>query len=786
MFGPNYGFSGVRRWRGAASPVPIGPVQSAAVESDGTVLALVLSGVSAGNWAGYGIASASDTMPKIALATTIAGFDRMAGQAVANAARARGLIALRPCRRAPIIPTGPLSPNGDVLDEVDNGNGTRTVRLRLSKPVYQGDTCTLALASGWRAGAPAQIGLAVTNNSGVTVGAIAGGRWLTVPKQRLTGAFRVDVMAGNVNPEGKSGLAAVKFTVTDGTTSIDVWGALSTSTAHGDSVRCWSANIDPAGLNAGLITVHKTLYPWVGASRSSGSGQSTATGSFVNGADAPLMMAYDPVGTRYPPAYVVCDPVNGTTTASAGMVQPSLAAAKAVAAASKPANVGVALNAIYQANRSATAANGGSALTRMADGATIVIPAGTTSMGTVAPTTGLSATECWPMVIGDPDDGDPRTNCILETAASTLNVRVAHLSLQNLRHNAGGANLGNNANWWLHNVQVEAKSGQGASTAWLTASTTSFIYATKVTIGSSTAVNLAQNGTAQRFALARSCSTPRALRALAIVGSTAGDSLGGWGSIGDADANADWVAVGNSVIAATSRTITWPTAPSGGYAMSIRPLVLNNVMERIGGSTEPMWSFGENQKERMINGVIEGNTFVGERTNLLYNDPADLVSTNIHVDCRVANNYFDWLPTKHDDFFDDTTAASNGVPAYPSLTGATSPYGYRPALVESLWFQDGCGCDGNVHGRRLGSASFQQKGFGRGAVVNPSSASAQGNVWSKFVSDKSRMGDDAGGGDYRPAGGSPLIGAGSAANLDVDRAGVTRGSVFAAGALEPA
>lgn len=72
--------------------------------------------------------------------------------------------------------------------------------------------------------------------------------------------------------------------------------------------------------------------------------------------------------------------------------------------------------------------------------------------------------------------------------------------------------------------------------------------------------------------------------------------------------------------------------------------------------------------------------------------------------------------------------------------------------------QDGCGFEGNVHARRLGSANFQQHGFGIGAVVNPSSATGQGNAWPKFTNDRSAMGANTGGGDYRPASRCPLIG----------------------------
>lgn len=780
MYGYHHGYASGRPQAGLAAtgaPAPTGPVQSAAIEADGTVLALVMSGVSEGSWSDYGFAGGMTQTPMagVNLATTTAGFDRIGGQAVTNAARARALVALKPRRKTPIVPSSGTAPNSTLLDEVDNGNGTRTVRLRLSRYAYQGDVCTLSLAAGWRSGAPAQSGIAVTNNSTRPAPAASGGRWLTPPKQRVTGSFRVDVMAGSVNPEGRRGLAAVKFDVTDGTTTKTVWAdGLSTSTAYGDSVRCWGATIDPSGLNPGLITVHKTLYPWVGPSRTSGSGQSTAAGSFVGTADAPLVLAYDPAGTRYAPAYVACDPVNGTLTASAAMVQSSLAAAKAVAAASKPASISTAIQAIYLANRAAAAANGQAALSRMADNAIIIVPAGVTPEVGTSITTGLTATECWPLVIGDPDDPNPRDNCIVAAPATALNWRMTHLAFHNLTLRlAAGAVAPVNA--WVHNVRIEAAVGSENTGSFLSLAATSWCYATSSAIGSTpTAVSFAQAGVGNRFALVRSCTSPRAITALAIVNAI-GSSLGGWSNIGDADSQADWTCVNSSALNATLNTVTWSFFISDGYKQCVRPLLANIVMERVGTAALPMWQMGENALERYTHAVIEGVSAVGQRCNTLYNDPADLVSHNVHVDCRVANCYFDWLPTKHDDFADDGNPSNDGAPNYS----------YRPSLIDNLWFQDGTNCEGNVHARRVGSGDFTPHGYGVGAVINPSTSTSQGNAWSKFTSDKSALGANGGGGDYRPASGSPLIGAATSANLDVDRAGMARGTSFAAGALEP-
>lgn len=779
MFGPGYGFPRVRRSVQSSPTTLAGPVQSAAVESNGTVLALTLAGIPSGGWSSYGIASTIGPIPGVDLATTTPGYDRSGGQAVANARRARPVAALRPCRKTPIVPTSSSSPNSNVLDEVLNGGGARIVRLRLSRYVYAGDACTLSLAAGWRTGASAQTGIPVTNASTVPA-PVPILRWITVPCQRVMAPFRVELAAGSVNPEGRSGLAAVRFTVTDGVTTNTVWtAALSTGA---DGTRCWGATVDPAGLGAGVITVHAEAFPWIGPARATGSGHAaSAAAGHGYAAASPLTMAYDPAGTRYPPAYVVIDPVNGTAIASAAMVQPSLGVAKAVANASKPVSLSCALQAIRLANRTATAANGGAPLSRMADNACIILPAGTTTVGATAVSSDLTAAECWPVIMGDPDDVSPRANCILESPASTATLRVPAICLRDLTYKGGGGRLSNFMYLWADKVTITARAGQEASPAgFSTATTGSAVYYTGCsTVG--TAIALAPESQSARPRLVRNCQTPRAIAAQAIIGCTqtyeAGlttqSFLNGWSSsFGTAASQNDWIAIGNSALRREGISIGFPLAISGGKGYLDGALFLNNVTERIGAGPSPFWAMGENSLENYSHLVIEGNTFAGERCNTLYNDPPNLSDHNVHVDCRLANNYFDRLPTKHDDFYDAETAGSNGA-----------NFGYRPWLTDNLWVQDGTNFAANVYGRRL-ATDFEPKGFGLGAIVNPN-GNLPGDIFPLFTADKSALGDGTGGGDYRPASGSPLIGVASAANLDVDRAGTPRGPTFAAGAFEP-
>jgi hypothetical protein len=91
--------------------------------------------------------------------------------------------------------------------------------------------------------------------------------------------------------------------------------------------------------------------------------------------------------------------------------------------------------------------------------------------------------------------------------------------------------------------------------------------------------------------------------------------------------------------------------------------------------------------------MIENNTLVGALANTLNNDLPTLTGTNHHFDCRKANSYTNRLPTKHNDFYDDTTAFSNG--------GGAPNHGYRSWLIECLWVRAGVNCRANALGRRM-------------------------------------------------------------------------------------
>lgn len=177
--------------------------------------------------------------------------------------------------------------------------------------------------------------------------------------------------------------------------------------------------------------------------------------------------------------------------------------------------------------------------------------------------------------------------------------------------------------------------------------------------------------------------------------------------------------------------------------------------------------------------IIEGNSFVGERINLLYDNPnmktlADCGTLNsIGYVNRYANNASDKTATKHDDFDDPATRSIR------TAAGVANPTGFRPQCIGVWSSLYGTGFESNYDfGRKLTNV-FLFKYFGFNSVQ------ADGTEPTGYRDDRSILGSGQGQGDYRPSFGSPLIGRGRRANFDVDLHGVARGASFATGALEP-
>ena len=796
------------------------PIIAAAVETNGWVLRLDISGsltAPASNFGAYVLDP--DGSPRVSLAINSPGFVKSGGQAVAGVL-VRSLVGTRPLR----LPVDPLNASLQLLDEADLGGGVIRVRLALSEEVYAGDTgLTLAVLAGWRSGEGAASAIAVANNSAVAP-PVPVFRWVLPPYQTTSGTFRASIIVGTVNPVGFEPVAGVKFTATDGTNTRTVWTtALGTDNSYGDNLRVYTVEFDPAtapALTAGLLRVDAEIYPWVGAMRSTDPAGTRAmttlrTDAFSLNAEAPWTIGHDPAGTRYGALWTYVDPVNGTTTAAAAMVATTLAAAKAVAPASRPRTLTTAIAAIALVNRTLPAANGQAASARSGDGAFIVLAPGThAGPGATSISSTFTVPEIPVRVIGDPDNADPRANCIIETAGTTPVTRTQRIVFRNLTVLSTTGVLVNSESQrvWFDNCEIRGKAGSEAGATFPTgataasAGTYNYIFTRCRIWRAGYSI-----GSANRFVgLLRACEFSRRGTGLAMVrnrwiskledGFTAAVTQEGLGPVPQTvtlGGMEDIVIAGNDMRA--MRWVGWSPAAAPAAISGVSPqtgrhrrhLILNNVWERIsgtnGGSTtsDAFFGYGETTHVVMDTIIIEGNTVVGSGYNAFYSDPvpatlADIdAQTNVTVRIRHANNATDRNASKQDDFSDPTVASLRNAAGPPeSLKG-----GWRPACIGAWSVHFGVGMEGHVDLSRSGTIANFRRAGGSGFVGLR--GSQYGSATSPaYALDRSENGSDVGGGDYTPQAGSPLLGRVRRGNSDRDFADRARLFDGAAGALE--
>ncbi len=783
---------------------------SAEVEASGFVLRLIVSGL-AGDFGDYALSP--DDAPRVVLASSHAGFIKSGG-VVAAGALARSTVAMVPLR----LPVDVGDPLIDVIDEVASG-GNRQIRLVLADHIYASDTAlSLAVLAGWRTGEAAASGISVTNSS-TLVAPIPAMRWVVQPFQLdAAPVYRLSVIVASTHPVGFEPVAGVKFTLTDGTTVKTVWKtALESDNSAGDNLRCYTCTIDASAataLTAGMLRADAEVYPWLGAMRTTdAAGTRSMSGLAARyrdaAAESPLVLAYDPSGTRYSQQWVVLDPVNGTATPSSAMVATSLAGAKAVPAASKAIDIRTAVQAGWLQNRTRSAANGGTSGSRAVDGMRIVIPSGGVAVSgtgtTVSP--GLTNAEVPVYIIGDPDDADSRANCIWRsgTAAAAGN-RVVNIFAQNLTMEIGQVTLASSSTGsvFMKNVTVRGKAG------FVTASTN----ITTVTVAAGTynysaqnvrwwRTGLIMNTGAMKFGFMRNVEHSRQGFGFVCVKNrwigSAEDANGGGTGIAYGMFDVPTLTAGMEDIffsyndaRATEgifiqATFATNTAQTGTPNPSLRRLViLNNVAEQItsGFNGSPLFKLGENEDVTISYCIVEGNTFAGQRSNFFYNDPpvttlADIsTKTNQVYGCRVAGNGFAWNPNKQDRFNDDATQSIR------LANGITPVNGYRPHLTAGWSDHMGAGREGNYDSLGNASASTSFNLYYAGLRSRQEPVSGVGSLG--VVADRSNNGTGDGLGDYRPASGSLLLGRVRRGNSDRDFAGAARLADGAAGAFEAA
>ncbi|MBV8973416.1 MAG: hypothetical protein JO290_14115, partial [Sphingomonadaceae bacterium] len=717
-------------------------ILSASVEANGWVLRLKLSAaLSSATVAGFTNAYGTDTAGQwatnfaaydpglttwerawtaaspLTLTATSAGFTQAGGQAAA-ATPVRTIAATKVLRKpVDATPAGVRRPKEP--DETDNGDGTITVRIALAQHVYAGDTgLTLAALAGWRTGEAAG-GIAVSNNSTVPAPAPIV-RWADVPYQLKSGSFWLECLVASHHPQGVAPVAAVKFTVTDGTTVKVFWTtALTTSPLYatppgsgggtGVPPRVYGVTVDPTGLTQGLLRCDFEVYPWIGPAQKSDpagtkSMTSLGTAARATGALVPFVVAYNPGNAWITPRFVDVDEVNGTATAASV----TLATTAAAAAAGTPAkDIGTALAAMLAANVTVAAANGQAAITKSADGLTITLRkanAGTgctgivNGCGTAGVGTGILTLACGVTVRGDPADATQRACIWRSPAAANGNTRITLLHATALSVEAQSNACMSVANVWVDNVEVRGVAGQTATTGTPLGATNALLWATNGKWWQH-GTKLGTSGSGQVTMLARQMSVERDLSAPVVaacarlpsaVAGTSGFTTNLTG-ITDAGWGLERIAVGNDlrylngaamgINHAQLAAASVPAALAMGttYPAIARTACLNAVGEAY-GTPLTMWSgVGENFLIAFSEVIVEGNTLTGDRTNNPYGTGADttIALTDANVPqlrtFRFANNVTMKNATKQDRFNDGSILAGQpgGIAGAAGVTKRT-------------------------------------------------------------------------------------------------------------------
>lgn len=429
----------------------------------------------------------ADGTPKLVLNVQDAGYDRIGGAPVANGNRPRTVVATKPLRRA--------WPNQTQLDEIDHGDGTRTIRFALSDRIYSDSAVVSAsFLTDWKVGQGGGVISTIANNS-TRAAPLPIFRWANEPWPLVQGTVgtpnhtaRVELIIASHHPEHfgielHQACAAVRFRAFDGTTFKEFWfSSAVTSTLYGDNLRCWGGDIDLSGLSAGPITVHATVYPWVGVARETGNSHVISTPAALATAwGAPFHLYYDPTGTAWPRKYVAVDPAstntgptNSTHLANV-LLYDSPEDALAAPVANKPGTVSMAVGKFGSANVTLTGRNGYSNVNRCCGWWEIILPAGTSAHSTaVGASTGANAGQGYLIFRGDPDDADPRANCVMRAWRTsdgapnnnglTLGA-VDRVKFRDMTLALGGADMfSNRTNSWatMENVSIRSEAGQAA------------------------------------------------------------------------------------------------------------------------------------------------------------------------------------------------------------------------------------------------------------------------------------------------------------------------------------
>lgn len=545
-------------------------------------------------------------------------------------------------------------PNHALLQEVQAGSDVAT-NLALSEYVYSGDTVGIGTVltgayTGLLAGSAT-----LTNNSTQTYPKVIGD-WVLPPKREWSGDLTLEVVAKHKFGRNGQPVAAVKITGTNGTDTVTKTCTYGLS-AYGDNLETYAATFNASEFPAGGdVTFNHVDYPWVGDASAV---FDSSTGTFPSVTQS-CGQVYR-VGAISSPVYAY---VTTTGIDGSGAVSTSRATAKTTAYAT----IAVAAAAIFAARPNAS-------------GCVLYIGAGTFNWpsANISGTT-RTAPDAWMSIEGDPDDADPKTNCIINTVGATYVtwcnngvgtmawLRMANLTLNQPVSCPGLLGVSSRMTLWMDNVK------------WTSAiaNTTSFgsaiyNYFTKVDgqATSQTPRMMQVNGSNIRPQLIRNCTSNRGMQANVNVSSTMAGSSSGV-ALGDVSN----IRFENLILANFTMTGYAGSASALNFTLNTsnqafqNQAVSNCLFVGDASNIQPLAAFGENVVTDQNNILLEYITTAGGANQTcmrlnIHNDPTAFPTTTgsdqaRYKDFSCLNNLFQWVAVK-DDPFSGATEGNSGA-----------------------------------------------------------------------------------------------------------------------------
>lgn len=472
--------------------------------------------------------------------------------------------------------------------------------------------------------------------------------WLQPDMLRVSGSVTVRLAVAHMYARNGRPVAAVRFILSDGTNTVEeLVSTMSTITypASGRTVPHFAATLSLAGLAANVaLTLDAIVYPWVGP----------AFQASVHGAPQPhpgfgTMRLFNDVS--YGTAYACVDAVSGNNATAVVSTNPATAAASPYLTVSAAA---AGIRTFNNANFGRDNASGG--VIRLVAGVHTFTTTGTTQTGTLG---------ALPLEIEAADPALKATTVLRDNAANTTSPARVVLRNLTLRRNGTGTVWfftngagANSPNFTVFDRCHFDDNGLGSfAGAWINAvGRVFFLDCTASANGLTQAAGTSNKSCILVGGTIGAGNTSHGVVGVKTLSGGFGD--GGHG-VGDRPAPLGvFVGFSHMALSSTAAATLRTSAAIGPAGCAI----VGCVVEDLDGTLSQLADLhSDNNTQPVENIVLQMNTFVGERTNFLYQDTG---TATVVKSGSVRFCVFDLFNTKTDVFAANANLVGNWPAAF--------------------------------------------------------------------------------------------------------------------------